>query len=56
MTVDPYYINNLAGSLNQSSSTLDTLTGELSSGMRVQSLQDDPVAVAQSTLLASQIE
>jgi len=56
LTVDPYYINNLAGSLNESSNTLDTLTGELSSGMRVQSLQDDPVAVAQSTLLASQIE
>jgi flagellar hook-associated protein 3 FlgL len=56
LTVDPYYINNLAGSLSQSSNMLDTLTGELSSGMRVQSLQDDPVAVAQSTLLASQIE
>jgi flagellar hook-associated protein 3 FlgL len=56
LTVDPYYINNLAGSLNHSSNMLDTLTGELSSGMRIQSLQDDPVAVAQSTLLASQIE
>jgi flagellar hook-associated protein 3 FlgL len=56
LTVDPYYISNLAGSLNQSSNMLDTLTGELSSGMRVQSLQDDPVAAAQSTLLASQIE
>jgi flagellar hook-associated protein 3 FlgL len=56
LRADPYYINNLAGSLNQSNNMLDTLTGELSSGMRIQSLQDDPVAVAQSALLASQIE
>jgi flagellar hook-associated protein 3 FlgL len=35
---------------------LNTLTAELSSGMSIQSLQDNPVAVAQSTLLASQIE
>jgi flagellar hook-associated protein 3 FlgL len=56
LQVDPYYVSSLAGALNQSSNMLDTLTAELSSGMRVLSLQDDPVAAAQSTLLASQIE
>jgi flagellar hook-associated protein 3 FlgL len=56
LRVDPYYLSSLAGSLNQSSNVLNNLTGELSSGMRVQSLQDDPAAVAQSTLLAGQIE
>jgi flagellar hook-associated protein 3 FlgL len=35
---------------------LNTLTAELSSGMSIQSLQDNPVGAAQSTLLASQIE
>jgi flagellar hook-associated protein 3 FlgL len=56
LQVDPYYVSSLTGALNQSSNMLDTLTAELSSGMRVLSLQDDPVAAAQSTLLASQIE
>jgi flagellar hook-associated protein 3 FlgL len=56
LRADPFYLASLAGSLNQSSNMLNTLTAELSSGMSIQSLQDNPVAVAQSTLLASQIE
>lgn len=55
MRVDPNYITNLTTSLDQSTSEEDTLTTELSSGLRVASLSDDPVAVAQSTLLASSI-
>lgn len=55
MLVDPNYITNLAGALNQSSSIEDKLTSELSSGLSVLTLQDNPVAVAQSTLLASSI-
>jgi len=55
MRVDPNYITNLTASLDQSTSEEDTLTSELSSGLRVASLQDDPVAVAQSTLLGSSI-
>ena len=55
MRVDPNYISNLAGALNQSSSVEDTLTSELSSGLSVVTLQDNPVAVAESTLLASSI-
>jgi len=53
--VDPNYVSNLAGALNQSSSLEATLTNELSSGLRVTSLQDDPAAVAQSTVMASAI-
>ena len=55
MRVDPNYIRNLTASLDQSTSEEDTLTSELSSGLRVASLSDDPVAVAQSTLLGSSI-
>ena len=55
MRVDPNYVSNLTASLDQSTSEEDTLTSELSSGLRVASLSDDPVAVAQSTLLGSSI-
>jgi len=55
MRVDPNYVTNLTAALDQSTSEEDTLTSELSSGLRVASLQDDPVAVAQSTLLGSSI-
>jgi len=53
--VDPNYVNNLAGALNHSSSLEATLTNELSSGLRVTSLQDDPATVAESTVMASAI-
>jgi len=56
LRVDPNYLSSLTGALNQSSSIINNLTSELSSGLSVQSLQDNPVAVAQSALLASQIE
>jgi flagellar hook-associated protein 3 FlgL len=55
LRVDPNYIVNLASALNQSTSVENTLTSELSSGLNVMRLQDNPVAVAQSTLLASSI-
>jgi flagellar hook-associated protein 3 FlgL len=56
LRVDPNYITNLSGSLNQSSNLITTLSAELASGMSITNLQDDPTGVAQSTLLASQIE
>jgi len=55
MRVDPNYVSNLAGALNQSTSLEATLASELSSGLRVTSLQDDPAAVAQSTMMTSAI-
>jgi flagellar hook-associated protein 3 FlgL len=56
LRVDPTYLSSLTGALNQSSSMINNLTSELSSGLSIQSLQDNPVNVAQSTLLAGQIE
>lgn len=53
MRVDPGYINTLAAAVNQSSSVEDRLTSELSSGLRVSALADDPVAVAESTQMNS---
>ena len=55
MRVDPNYISNLTAAVDQSASEEDRLTSELSSGLRVASLSDDPVAVAQSTLFGSAI-
>ena len=55
MRVDPNYITNLTASVDQSASEEARLASELSSGLRVASLQDDPVAAAQSTLLGSSI-
>jgi flagellar hook-associated protein 3 FlgL len=56
LRVDPTYLSSLTGALNQSNSMINNLTSELSSGLSIQSLQDNPVAVAQSALLASQID
>jgi flagellar hook-associated protein 3 FlgL len=55
MRADPNYISSLASSLDRSSSATDALTTELSSGLRVSSLQIDPVAAAQSSLMGSAI-
>jgi flagellar hook-associated protein 3 FlgL len=55
MRVDPNYISNLAAALAQSTGQENTLTSELSSGLRVALLSDGPVAAAQSMLLGSSI-
>jgi flagellar hook-associated protein 3 FlgL len=55
MRVDPNYVFNLTAAVDQSASEEDRLTSELSSGLRVASLSDDPVAAAQSTLFGSSI-
>ena len=55
MRVDPHYVVNLAAAIDQSSSLESSLTTELSSGLRVTSLQVDPGAVAKSALIASDI-
>jgi len=56
MRVDPFYVSNLVGSLDQSQSTLQQLTNELSSGVRVTSLSQDPVAAGENVLLLNQIQ
>jgi flagellar hook-associated protein 3 FlgL len=55
MRVDPNYVSGLVSSLNASSLSEQKLTGQLSSGLRVSSLSDDPVAVGQASLLSSAI-
>ena len=56
MRVDPSYITNLVGSLDQAQATEQQLTSELSSGVRVTSLSQDPVASGENVLLLSQIQ
>lgn len=55
MRVDPNYVSGLVASLNASSLSEQQLTAELSSGLRVSSLSDDPVAAGQALLLGSAI-
>ena len=56
MRVDPNYLSNLAGSLDQSQLAEQQLTAELSSGVRVTSLSQDPVASGENVLLLNQIQ
>ena len=56
MRVDPYYVSNLVASLDQTQLTEQQLTSELSSGVRVNSLSQDPVASGENALLLDQIQ
>lgn len=56
MRVDPFYISSLASSLDQTQSQVQQLTSELSSGVRVTSLSQDPVAAGQNVLLLNQMQ
>jgi flagellar hook-associated protein 3 FlgL len=55
MRADPTYIQSLAWSLNQATARANSLTSELSSGLRVAAPSDDPLAAAQSSQLATAI-
>jgi flagellar hook-associated protein 3 FlgL len=56
MRVDPFYVTNLAGALDQTQSSEQQLTSELSSGVRVTSLSQDPVAAGENVLLLNQMQ
>ena len=56
MRVDPNYLSNLAASLDQSQVAEQQLTAELSSGVRVTSLSQDPVSSGENVLLLNQIQ
>jgi flagellar hook-associated protein 3 FlgL len=56
MRVDPFYATNLVSSLDQAQASQQQLTSELSSGVRVSSLSDDPVAAGENTVLLNQIQ
>jgi flagellar hook-associated protein 3 FlgL len=56
MRVDPFYVTNLVSSLDQTQLTEQQLTNELSSGVRINSLSQDPVSAGQNVLLLNQIQ
>jgi flagellar hook-associated protein 3 FlgL len=56
MRVDPSYISNLVGALNETQANAQELTAELSSGVRVTSLGQDPLAAGQNVLLLNQMQ
>lgn len=55
MRVDPHYITNLVTSLSNSTAAEQKLATQLSSGLRVSSLSDDPVAAGQASMLNAAI-
>jgi flagellar hook-associated protein 3 FlgL len=56
MRVDPSYVSNLVGSLDQAQSNEQQLTAELSSGVSVTSLSQNPVTAGENILLLNQIQ
>ncbi len=56
MRVNPFYVSNLANSLNQVQATDQQLTAELSIVVRVGSLSDDPMASGENVLLLNQMQ
>ena len=56
MRVDPNYVSNLANALGQIQLTQQQLSQELSSGVRVNSLSQDPMAAGENVLLLNQIQ
>jgi flagellar hook-associated protein 3 FlgL len=56
MRVDPYFVSNLVGSLDQTQVTEQQLTAELSSGARFSSLSQDPVSSGRNALLLNQMQ
>jgi flagellar hook-associated protein 3 FlgL len=56
MRVDPFFVQNLSGSLDQTQVTEQQLTTELSSGVSVNSLSANPVAAGENVSLLNQIQ
>jgi flagellar hook-associated protein 3 FlgL len=56
MRVDTFYVLNLSSALDQTQASQEQLTQELSSGLRVTSIGDDPVAAAQNVQLLNTIQ
>jgi flagellar hook-associated protein 3 FlgL len=56
MRVDPFYVTNLVGSLDQAQASEQQLSSELSSGVSINSLSQNPVGAGQNVLLLNQIQ
>jgi len=55
MQVDPHYVTGLVASLSSATLSQQQLSTELSSGLRVNSVSDDPVAAGQAALLGASV-
>jgi flagellar hook-associated protein 3 FlgL len=56
MRVDPFYVTNLVGALDQAQANQQQLTSELSSGVSITALSQNPVASGENVLLLNQIQ
>lgn len=56
MRVDPFYITNLVGSLDQTQANEQQLSSELSSGVSISSLGQNPVGAGENVVLLNQIQ
>src|ERR1035441_3225817 len=56
MRVNPFYVTNLVSALDQTQSTQQQLTAELSSGVRINSLSDDPISSGRNVLLLDRMQ
>ncbi len=56
MREDPTYISNLVGSLDETQANEQQLTAELSSGVSITSLSQNPVGAGENVLLLNQIQ
>jgi flagellar hook-associated protein 3 FlgL len=55
MRVNPFYSFNIGSSIDSSNALIQELTEELSTGVRVNQLSDDPIAAAQNEQLMAQL-
>jgi len=55
MRVNPEYVTNLVGSLDQVTENEQALTEQLSTGVKINSLSDNPAAVGENVVLTSQL-
>lgn len=56
MRVDPFFVFNLSGALDQTEATQGNLSQELSTGLRVTSIGQDPVAAAENVQFLNSIQ
>ena len=56
MRVNPYFVTNLSGALDQTQATQQQLSSELSSGLGITSIGQNPVDSAQNVQLLNQIQ
>jgi flagellar hook-associated protein 3 FlgL len=56
MRVDPFYVTNLVGSLDQAQASEQQLSSELSSGVSITTLSQNPVGSGENVLLLNQIQ